>query len=323
MNCREISIKISRPLDKLQSVIYEKFMKNLISDKIPGYTLLDSGFGKKLEIIAGVTIERPSPQAIWAPKLNESEWKKATSICIRKNDGGGTWKHHGDREPNNLVIKWKTPLERELAFKLKFTSFGHCGVFFEQAAVWNTLVEETNRLQKELGRPLKFLNLFGYTGCASLAVLSTGAEVFHVDSSKGVLTWGRENVELSNLDSKKIKFVQEDVKAFVKHSLKKGFKYDGILADPPSWGHGANKEVWEFDQMIYELISDCFNTLTRENSFFFLSSHTHGVQSEALANLMNDHRSKKIVEVGELGVRHSNDQRILPAGIYSFARNIC
>lgn len=292
-------------------------MTNLTSDKIQGYTLLDSGYGKKLEIIAGVTVERPSPQAIWAPRLDENEWKKATSVCIRKNDGGGTWKHRADREPQNLVID-----HDELKFKLKFTSFGHCGVFFEQRAVWDTLTKESTRLQAELGRPLKFLNLFGYTGCASLAVAKTGAEVFHVDSSKGVLTWGRENAELSKLDLKKIKFVQEDVKAFVKHSLRKGFKYDGILADPPSWGHGANKEVWEFDQMIHELVTDCFNILNREKSFFFLSSHTHGVQSEALRNLMNDHRSKKEITVGELGVRHSNDERILPAGIYSFAKNI-
>ncbi|MGZ3790173.1 MAG: class I SAM-dependent methyltransferase [Bacteriovorax sp.] len=293
-------------------------MKNLISEKIQGYQLLDSGHGKKLEIIAGVTVERPSPQAIWAPRLNESEWKKATSVCIRKNDGGGTWKHRGDREPQNLIIE-----HENLKFKLKFTSFGHCGVFFEQRAVWDTLASEATRLQAELGRPLKFLNLFGYTGCASLAVAATGAEVFHVDSSKGVLTWGRENAELSKLDLKKMKFVQEDVNAFVKHSLRKGFKYDGILADPPSWGHGANKEVWEFEQMISELVGDCFNVLTREKSFFFLSSHTHGVQSEALRNLMNDHRSKKEIKVGELGVRHSHDDRILPAGIYSFAKNIC
>lgn len=293
-------------------------MNNLISKNIPGYALLDSGFGKKLEIISGVTVERPSPQAIWAPRLSEGEWKKATSVCIRKADGGGTWKHRGDKEPQNLLAEWNN-----LKFKLKFTSFGHCGVFFEQAAVWETLTAETIRLEKELGRPLKFLNLFGYTGCASLAVLSAGAEVFHVDSSKGVLTWGKENVDASKLDSKKIKFVQEDVKAFVKHSLRKGFRYDGILADPPSWGHGANKEVWEFDQMIHELVTDCFNILTREKSFFFLSSHTHGVQQEALKNIMNDHRSRKDITIGELGVLHQNDERILPAGIYSFARNIC
>lgn len=293
------------------------FMTNLVSEKIPGYTLLDSGFGKKLEIIAGVTVERPSPQAIWAPLLPEHEWKKATSVCIRKTDGGGTWKHRGEKEPQNLFLEWE-----KLKFQLKFTSFGHCGVFFEQQAVWNTLIDETEKLKAQLGRPIKFLNLFGYTGCASLAVLKTGAEVFHVDSSKGVLSWGRDNAEASKLDLKKIKFVQEDVKAFIKHSLRKGFKYDAILADPPSWGHGANKELWEFDQMIHELVMDCYNVLTRENSFFFLSSHTHGVQSEALRNIMNDHKSKKDIIVGELGIRHSNDQRILPAGIYSLARNI-
>lgn len=297
-------------------------MKNLISEKIPGYLLLDSGLGRKLEMIAGITIERPCPQAIWAPRLAESEWKKATSVCIRKSDGGGTWKHRGDIEPQG-ILKWITPEGKELQFKLKFTSFGHCGVFFEQAAVWGIVAEETKRLEAQLGRPLKFLNLFGYTGCASLAALSAGAEVFHVDSSKGVLNWGKENAEFSGLDTKKIKFIQVDVKAFIKHSLKKGFKYDGILADPPSWGHGANKEVWEFDQMIFELVNDCFNILTNENSFFFLSSHTHGVQAEALRNLMNIPQSKKIIEVGELGVRHSNDERILPAGIYSFAKNIC
>ena len=310
-------IKFSTLLDRMPCLIYLNSMSNLVSQNIPGYQLLDSGHGKKLEIISGVTVERPSPQAIWAPRLQESEWKKATSVCIRKNDGGGTWKHRADKEPNDLSIEWQ-----KLQFKLKFTSFGHCGVFFEQAIVWQTLMDESYRLQKELGRPLKFLNLFGYTGCASLAMLSTGAEVFHVDSSKGVLTWGRDNAEASRLDVKKIKFVQEDVKAFVKHSLRKGFKYDGILADPPSWGHGANKEVWEFDQMINELVGDCFNILTREKSFFFLSSHTHGVQQEALRNLMNDHKSKKEITVGELGVKHTNDDRILPAGIYSFARNI-
>lgn len=291
-------------------------MTNLVSNNIPGYELLDSGHGKKLEIIAGIRVERPSPQAIWAPKLPESEWKKATSVCIRKSDGGGTWKHQG-KEPQGLNLEWE-----KLKFNLKFTSFGHCGVFFEQEAVWRTLLSETRALEKELGRPVKFLNLFGYTGCASLAVLSTGAEVFHVDSSKGVLTWGRENAEASRLDMKKIKFVQEDVKSFVKHSLRKGFKYDAILADPPSWGHGANKEVWEFENMIHELVTDCYNILTREKSFFFLSSHTHGVQSEALRNIMNDHKSKKDVVVGELGVKHTNDPRILPAGIYSLAKNI-
>lgn len=297
-------------------------MKELISQQFSDYQLLDSGLGKKLEIISGITVERPCPQAIWAPRLKETDWKKATSVCIRKNDGGGTWQHKGSKEPQDLIYQHQTSENKNLKFKLKFTSFGHCGVFFEQKIVWETLTNEAIRLQKELGRPLKFLNLFGYTGCASLSVLSTGAEVFHVDSAKGVLTWGKENVALSGLDSGKIKFVQEDVRNFVKHSLRKGFKYDGILADPPSWGHGANKELWEFDQMIQELTSDCFNLLTRENSFFFLSCHTHGVQAHALRNLVAEQKFKKDISFGELGVKHTNDERILPAGIYTLSTNI-
>lgn len=289
---------------------------NLISENIPGYQLLDSGFGKKLELIADTLVIRPSPQAIWAPKLSEKEWNQATSICIRKNDGGGTWQHKG-AEPQKLKLNWD-----KLDFNIKFTSFGHCGVFFEQEAVWKTLKKESADLQKKLNRPVKFLNLFGYTGCASLAVASTGAEVFHVDSSKGVLTWGKENAQSSKLDLQKIKFIHEDVRAFIKHSLRKGFKYDGILADPPSWGHGANKEKWIFEEMIQEMVNDCFNTLQREDSFFFLSCHTHGVQNEALKNLVNDNKFKKDIQYGELGVIHKNDERVLPAGIYTLAKNI-
>jgi 23S rRNA (cytosine1962-C5)-methyltransferase len=297
-------------------------MKELISQNFTDYTLLDSGLGKKLEIIGGLTVERPCPQAIWAPRLSPDQWKKATSVCVRKTDGGGTWKHARNQEPENLFFNYKNSDLNELKFKLKFTSFGHCGVFFEQKIVWEELVAQSLHLKQVLKRPIKFLNLFGYTGCASLAVLSTGAEVIHVDSSKGVLNWGKENVAASKLDASKIKFIQEDVRSFIKHSLRKGFKYDGILADPPSWGHGANKEVWEFDQMIQELVADCTQTLTREKSFFFLSSHTHGVQAHAMKNLMADQKIIREIDFGELGIKHSNDERILPAGLYTFGKNI-
>lgn len=288
----------------------------LTSENIPGYELLDSGHGKKLEIIGKTLVVRPSPQAIWAPRLPQKEWDKATSVCIRKNDGGGAWQHRGGEPKNDSIIY------KDLDFSLKFTSFGHCGIFFEQEAVWKTLTQETITLQNKLKRPIKFLNLFGYTGCASLSVAKAGAEVFHVDSSKGVLNWGSDNAKKSNLDLKKLKFVHEDVRAFLKHSLRKGFKYDGILADPPSWGHGANKEKWIFEEMIQEMVNDCFSSLQREESFFFLSCHTHGVQNEALKNLMNDNKFKKDMQYGELGVIHKNDERILPAGIYSLATKI-
>ncbi len=299
-------------------------MKHLISKPKSDYQLLDSGFGKKLEVISGITVERPCPQAIWAPKLKESDWKKATSICFRQKDGGGHWKH-SKGEPEDLKYHYTTPQGHELTCKLKLTSFGHCGIFFEQEPVWELLCNEAAVLQKELNRPLKFLNLFAYTGGASLALAAQGIEVFHVDSAKGVLNWGRDNQRKSNLTNQKISFVQQDIREFLKHSAKKGFKYDGILADPPSWGHGADKEVWEFENHLQDFVLDCYKVLAKEKSFFFLSSHTHGVQHEALKNVMNHHTCRKIVEAGEIGVAHydEKDTRLLPAGIYSFARQIC
>lgn len=294
-------------------------MKRLISENIPGYQLLDSGLGRKLELIDRRIVIRPAPQAIWGPKLTDLEWKKAKSLCIRKKDGGGEWKHLTSDGLDDLSINWK-----DLYFKIKLTSFGHCGVFFEQFAIWQMLQEKINNQKLKLNRPPRFLNLFGYTGCATLTALRAGAEVYHVDSSKGVLNWCKENAMASkNLDLNKMKLIQEDVRKFVQHSIKKGFKYDGILADPPSWGHGAKDEVWEFNDMIFDFTHDCYKILSGDTSFLLLTSHTHGVQSHALANLLEQIGTKnQTLDFGDLGIRHSNDSRILPAGIFSMASNL-
>lgn len=290
----------------------------MITENLPNYQLLDSGLGRKLEIIAGVKVNRPSPQAIWKPALSQADWNLVTSNCVRTKDGGGKWEHK--KEPNpNLALPFEID-GHKLNFKLKFTSFGHCGVFFEQIPVWEWLYNETKLLKQKLGRAPKVVNLFGYTGCASLVMAAAGAEVFHVDSSKGVLDWGKESLAASRLDLKSVRFVQEDAQEFLKHSFKKHFTYDGILADPPSWGHGAKKEVWEFEKSIHVLVELMLSVLNKENSFLFLSSHTHGVQPEALKNLVFDRRWKQ-VNPGELGVKHQNDARILPAGIYVTAKS--
>jgi len=290
----------------------------MITKNLPHYELLDSGLGKKLEIIAGIKVTRPSPQAIWKPRLNQNEWNLATSNCIRTKDGGGKWEHK--KEPS---ANFSLPFEidgKKLVFKLKLTSFGHCGIFFEQIPVWEWLYQEVKTLKHKLGRAPKVINLFGYTGCASLVMAAAGAEVFHVDSSKGVLDWGKESGALSKLDPKSIRWVQEDAQEFLKHSFKKNFTYDGILADPPSWGHGAKKEVWDFEKSIHILIELMMTVLHKENSFLFLSSHTHGVQPEALRNLIAERRWKDI-QTGELGVKHQKDERILPAGIFVNAKS--
>jgi len=286
----------------------------MITENLPHYQLLDSGLGRKLEIISGVKVNRPSPQAIWKPWLKDSEWNQATSNVIRTKDGGGKWEHKKEPSPH-LTFPFEID-GKTLQFKLKFTSFGHCGVFFEQIPVWQWLFEEVTFLKNKLGRAPKVVNLFGYTGCASIVMALAGAEVYHVDSSKGVLDWGKESQALSKIKESNIRWVQGDAQEFIRHSFKKNFTYDGILADPPSWGHGVKKEVWDFEKHIHLLVEGMLNVLNREHSFLFLSSHTHGVQTEALKNIIADRRWKK-VSGGELGVKHQNDQRILPAGLFA------
>ncbi len=290
----------------------------MITKDLPHYELLDSGLGRKLEIIAGVRVDRPSPQAIWRSALGEKEWKRLDSNCVRTKDGGGKWEHLKG-PPEELYLPFNLD-GRTLKFRLRFTSFGHCGVFFEQIPVWMWLYHEVKFLKEKLGRAPKVINLFGYTGCASLVMAAAGAEVFHVDSSKGVLDWGKESLELSKLPKDSVRWVQEDAMAFIRHSFKKNFSYDGILADPPSWGHGVKKEVWEFEKQIHLLVDSMLAVLNRESSFLFLSSHTHGVQPEALKNIIHDKRWKE-VSAGELGVKHQHDPRILPAGIYVNAKS--
>jgi 23S rRNA (cytosine1962-C5)-methyltransferase len=290
----------------------------MITKNLPNYELLDSGLGKKLEIISGVKVSRPSPQAIWKPRQDQNTWNQATSNCLRTKDGGGKWEHQ--KEPNpNLTLPFEID-GRKLIFRLKFTTFGHCGVFFEQIPVWIWLYNEVKALKEKLGRAPKVINLFGYTGCASIVMAAAGAEVFHVDSSKGILDWGKENLALSKLPQASVRWVHEDAQEFLKHSFKKKFTYDGILADPPSWGHGAKKEVWDFEKSIHVLTELMLSVLNKDNSFLFLSSHTHGVQPEALRNIVFDRRWKEI-KPGELGVKHQNDERILPAGIFVTAKS--
>ena len=290
----------------------------MMTQNLAHYQLLDSGLGRKLEIIAGIKVNRPSPQAIWKPQSKEAEWALANSNLIRTKDGGGKWEHRKDPSPN---LNFSCDIHgRQFQFRLKFTSFGHCGIFFEQMPVWEWLYQEVKILKEKLGRAPKVINLFGYTGCASIVMAAAGAEVYHVDSSKGVLDWGKESQALSKVSENSIRWVQGDAQEFIRHSFKKNFHYDGILADPPSWGHGVKKEVWDFEKHIHLLVEGILSVINRENSFMFLTSHTHGVQPEALKNLVADKRWKKI-ECGELGVKHLSSDRILPAGIYVTAKS--
>lgn len=289
--------------------------KNLISTYASGYQLLDSAEARKCEYIEEYKVERHCPQAIWSIKQQPKAWQDYHATSIRKKDGGGQWQFH-KKIPEKFPFTWNS-----YKFELKFTSFGHCGLFFEQAALWNVIEKLTKQQIEKSSQELHFLNLFGYTGAASIVAAKAGAKVTHIDSAKGVLSWGKNNATLNAIPEGQIRWIHEDALVFVKNAVKRNLKFDGILADPPSWGHGVKNEVWNFDEQLSELISGIQKILKPENSFFILTSHTHGVQAEALHNIMKERFPKSQIQYGDLGIKHSLDERILPAGMYAMNYN--
>lgn len=274
------------------------------------YEIVDSGNDRKLERICGVLIDRPTPQAIWRPRKANTLWDEARSVCVRKPDGGGYWEHKAPLP--ELFFTWQG-----LQFKLRFTAFGHCGVFFEQMAVWEILRRLVGRLAKSNPHP-KLLNLFGYTGAASIVMAAAGAEVYHVDSAKKILAWGQENQAVNQCRIRgKIHWKADDVMNYVKFCRKKGFRFDGILMDPPSWGTGVKKtEKWLFERDIQALFDACAALLAAD-SFLLATTHTPGVQKSALAALISLVNPQYDIHCGDLGIRHAADERILAAGVYA------
>ncbi|MFW5752906.1 MAG: class I SAM-dependent methyltransferase [Planctomycetota bacterium] len=290
--------------------------RDLVVEQFPGYRLLDSGRGDKLEEIAGQRVVRPCPQALWRPRLDEAAWSAAPSRCVRTRDGGGYWEHTAGDPGEHLL---RRPVGgTTLEWAVRFTAFGHCGVFFEQAVIWDRIAARL------AGRhEARFANLFGYTGCASLVAAASGAQVFHVDSARGVLDWGRGNARRSGLPRDAVQWIQDDVRSFLKLSRKRGFRYDGILVDPPSWGHGAGKggrgkkaETWVFERDLAALVAACCAVLSDRDPFLVLTCHTPGVQHAALATVLGD-AAGTCPASGDLGVRHADDARVLPAGVYA------
>mgnify|MGYP000742930453 CR=1 FL=1 len=293
-------------------------MSDLLAPAFPGYALLDSGAGRKLERIGHLLVDRPAPPALWRPARDAAAWAAASSRVVRTKDGGGFWEHAG-AEPTGFTLDWQAANGRRVGFQIRLTAFGHCGLFFEQEPVWRLLHRTVNELGARLGRPVKGLNLFGYTGAASLAMAAAGAEVYHVDSAKGVLSWGQDSARASDLGGGTVRWVHEDAGTFLAHSRKKGFTYDVILADPPSWGHGTNKQVWRFEEDIQALVS-AGRAVLSDPGLLMLSSHTPGVQHHALRNLLAG-SGFATVDSGEFVQQHADDPRLLPAGIFAIGRN--
>lgn len=273
------------------------------------YEILDMANGEKLERWGNITLIRPDPQIIWKEKTFPEKWKNANAKYNRSNTGGGNWNFIKPL-PKSWQIKYK-----DLTFNIKPMGFKHTGIFPEQAVNWDWMMNKIRNSNREI----KVLNLFAYTGGASVACLKAGASVCHVDSSKGMCEWAKENVASSGLRERPIRFLIDDVVKFVNREIRRGNKYDGIIMDPPSYGRGANGEVWKFEENIADLVKLCMNVLSDEPLFFLINSYTTGISSQVLENLLRINIPKKVggkFSHGELGLPMTNSKLILPCGIY-------
>ncbi len=275
------------------------------------YKIIDMANGEKLEKWADVSLIRPDPQIIWSDKTFEKEWNKADARYARSSTGGGEW-HYNKRIPKAWQVKYKN-----LTFNIKPMGFKHTGLFPEQAVNWDWMI---NKIQ-DANRPIKVLNLFAYTGGATVACLSAGASVAHVDSSKGMVEWAKENVHSSGLQDKPVRFLIDDVNKFVTREIRRGNKYDAIVMDPPSYGRGKNGEVWKFEDNIEPLIKLCMQVLSDKPLFFLINSYTTGISAQVLENMLrvnfeqNKIRSGKSAH-GEIGLPMENSKMVLPCGIF-------
>ena len=284
-----------------------------IANQWKDYKILDMADGQKLEKWGDIILSRPDPQIIWKQKSFPAKWNKINAIYHRSKTGGGSWKFN-KKLPQKWQIKYKN-----LTFNIKPMGFKHTGLFPEQAVNWDWMIETIKQAKEKRKSEIKVLNLFAYTGGATVACLSAGASVCHVDSSKGMTTWAKENVISSGLEDKPVRFIVDDVIKFVNREIRRGNTYDAIIMDPPSYGRGANGEVWQFEYNLYDLVELCTKVLSKKPLFFLINSYTTGISSKVLEDIIYLTVAKKYkgkVESGEIGLPMEESNLILPCGIY-------
>ena len=271
------------------------------------YKILDMADGQKLEKWGDVILSRPDPQIIWKEKTYPEKWKNINATYHRSKTGGGAWEYN-KKMPQQWQIKYK-----ELTFNIKPMGFKHTGLFPEQAVNWDWMIDKIKNAKREI----KVLNLFAYTGGATVACSYAGASVCHVDSSKGMVAWAKENIIASGLEKRPVRYIVDDVVKFVNREIRRGNKYDAIIMDPPSYGRGANGEVWQFENNIYDLVELCTKVLSDNPLFFLINSYTTGISSKVLENILNlTIKNKGKVTSGEIGLPMENSNLVLPCGIF-------
>lgn len=277
-----------------------------IADNWKEYEVIDASEGEKLERWGDYILLRPDPQVIWdTPKRNKM-WKKLHGHYHRSSKGGGEWEFFG--LPQTWQISYK-----DLTFRLQPFQFKHTGLFPEQAVNWDW----AQKMIRSAGRPVKVLNLFAYTGAATLAAAAAGAQVTHVDASKGMVSWAKENAQVSGLADRKIRWLVDDCVKFVEREIRRGNHYDGIIMDPPSYGRGPKGEIWKLEEKVYPFIRLCTQILCKEPLFFLINSYTTGLQPAVLRYMLETTLVSGFgghAEAEEIGLPVSDNGLVLPCG---------
>lgn len=280
-----------------------------LADNWKDYRLIDAACGEKLEYWGKHLLLRPEPQAVWEDKTAPGLWKKADAHYHRSSSGGGRWEYRSKDLPERWTVHYN-----DLTFNIKPMGFKHTGLFPEQAVNWDWFSD----IIKKAGRPVRVLNLFAYTGGATAAALNAGAEVVHVDASKGMVSWAKENVISSGLGEKSVRYIVDDVKKFVAREIRRQRQYDAVIMDPPSYGRGPGGEVWKIEDELYPLITDCMKVLSDKPLFFLINSYTTGLGRTILSNIMELTLKKRFggcVSSDEIGLPIEKSSLVLPCGI--------
>lgn len=284
-----------------------------LADQWNDYEVIDCSKGEKLERWGDYLLVRPDPQVIWDTPKKEKGWRKMNGHYHRSSKGGGEWEFF--QLPKEWTIQYSLPINKKLTFHLKPFSFKHTGLFPEQAANWNWFSQLIADAVSK-GRQVKVLNLFAYTGGATLAAAAAGASVTHVDASKGMVTWAKENAISSGLKDAPIRWLVDDCVKFVEREIRRGNHYDAIIMDPPSYGRGPKGEIWKIEESVYPLIQLCSQILTDNPLFFLINSYTTGLQPAVLSYMISTVLgiANGTVTASEIGLPVSSNGLVLPCG---------
>ena len=274
-----------------------------LADQWQDFRVLDAGGGMKLERWKQVTLLRPDPQAVWPMQEHAAD-----AVYLRSDTGGGHWEFQ-TQLPEQWAISY-----RDLTFLVRPTGFKHTGLFPEQAVNWDWMRGELDRWKRTNTRAPKVLNLFAYTGGATVACAASGAEVVHVDAAKGMVAWAKNNAEASGLQDAPIRYIVDDCAKFVKREIRRGSKYDGIVMDPPSYGRGPTGELWKIEDDLYPIVADCAALLSDTPAFFLINSYTTGLAPSVLSNVLRVALPAGNAVSDEVGLPIERDRLTLPCG---------